>query len=111
MARSIAILSIGSVNLKTGKCSSDYWDEVWSCWEEDATAHNMLVRLDSGKMIVTHTCGDGEKVGYESDYHHDQSGRRIGHGTVLAVEPHTKAGLAKLADVAGKKSLVMLTYK
>ena len=109
MSRSIAILPIGNVNMKTGK--NEMFGTVWSCWEEDVTAHNMLVKLANGKMIVTHTAGEGQKVGHVAEYRHDQTNRSYGKGTVIACQPHTKEGLMNLGAHAGTASLKMATYK
>lgn len=99
--RGIPVASIGKVNLRTGR--NAMFGTVWNCWEEDPRAHNMLLTHGT-QLFITHTCGEGEKVGDTCDLVHDQSGRRIGSGkwTVVAVAPHTKEGLAQLADAAEK---------
>jgi hypothetical protein len=80
-------------------------------WEEDEKSTNMLLGMGDKRYIV-HTCGDGYPVGDQMCLEHDQSFRPIGGiWTVLAVQPHTKAGLAELAKVAGKRPLVMATFK
>lgn len=110
---SSAILPIGTVNLLTGKCSGRdaCWPSVWECWPERADEHNMLIQFESGKLKVVHTSGPGDAVGHTAYFHHDQTRRTYGRATVIAMQPHTPAGLKQLAGIAGQRSLVMATYK
>ncbi len=103
-----AISQIGTVNLLTGKNAT--FDLVWNCWREGCGT-NMLVRFGD-KLKVIHTSGeDRDADGDVAEYCNDQSGRSIGHGTKIASRPHTQQGLRELAEIAGKKTLVMATIK
>lgn len=105
------IAVIGNVNLLTGK--NAMFDTVWNCWGEDATEYNMLYRIDDD-LIIIHTAGQGDAVGTVQSFQHDQSMRPIKDGrkwTCIAMTPHTKAGLAELAGITGKKTIRMATYK
>ena len=112
--KGIPVLPIGKVNLVTGKCvgSEKYWDEVWECWEENASHSNMLLQNGS-RYYVAHTTGKGYPPGDTFHMVHDQTNRWIGPEpwTILACEPHTKEGLKKLAEKAGKKTITMATFK
>ena len=114
MARqSCAILFIGPVNTKTGKINGKdpMFDTIWECWAEDANQTNMLVGFGGESVAIVHTAGKGDEVGSTYEYHHDQSGRRIGLGTVLRREPHTREGLKNLGAWIGKTSIRTATMK
>jgi len=103
------ILPIGTVNLITGKNAT--FGTVWDCWKEDEKSHNMLVKFGGDKLRIVHCSGSGDPVGTIKAYCHDQTHRRYGIGETIARHPHTKAGLKAMAESAGKKSLIMATYK
>lgn len=106
--QALAILPIGKVNLKNGK--NKMFGQVWDCWAEDPTEHNMLVQLND-KQIVVHTSGEGDPVGFNAEFKHDQTRRNYGRGNVIAVQPHTKQGLLLIAEAAENHVLTMATYK
>jgi len=111
-----AYMPIGVVNLITGK--NALFGNIWSGWEEDATATNMLVvedKVDADakpKYYVVHTCGSGWEPGTTLELKHDQTFRPKGWGwTVVACTPHTLAGLKQLAEITARKSLAFCTLK
>ena len=118
--RSSAILGIGKVNLS--KWTNAMFGNIWECWGESPNETSILVQnvFEPKKMIAVFTSGTPEQTAkaYLSDpsfgmtFHHDQSRRSIpGVWKVLAVVPHTPAGLLKIREIAGVNSILFYTFK
>jgi hypothetical protein len=114
------ILPVGRVNLLTGKNAE--WGTVWNLWPEDPNETYLLVRSqsDETKFRAIITCSPMANatkynpVGDVIDLQHDQTGATIGTWRgwkVVGLFENSPAGLRKMADLCGQKSIPFATFK